>query len=406
MYSHSKLSTFEDCPRRYAFRYIEKPPIEQQTTVEQFMGTAVHEALEKLYDSVRMERTPKWEEIKGYYDDWWEKNWQDSILIVRTEFTGEDYRNVGRRCLQDYFVAKFPFNQTRILGLEEHIVFDLDPSGQYKIQGYIDRLAQADDGTIEIHDYKTNRNLPSQEQINRNRQLALYQIGIENRWEDVGKVKLIWHFLRANRDLVVVRTRDSLEELRFDTIRLIDTIQDAEVLKDFPPHESMLCDWCEYRALCPAKRHLYATAAMTPEQFSADSGVVLADQFAAAKRRADAADEEVETLKRQIIAFAAQENLTRLRGHNVSLGLSTRIDTKIPSTDDPNRKLLDALVHQSGLWDKVSDLSKTKLARLLQTDLFAPDIKSQIDLMLRREPVTTIRLNTNLKESADDGPDV
>jgi len=49
-YSHSKLSTYENCPRQYKLRYIDriKPP-EEEEGIEAFLGSRVHEALEKLY---------------------------------------------------------------------------------------------------------------------------------------------------------------------------------------------------------------------------------------------------------------------------------------------------------------------------------------------------------------------
>ena len=48
-YSHSRLSTFEQCPLKFKFQYIDK--IEKaEESVEAFMGKRVHEVLEKLYE--------------------------------------------------------------------------------------------------------------------------------------------------------------------------------------------------------------------------------------------------------------------------------------------------------------------------------------------------------------------
>ena len=56
-----------------------------------------------------------------------------------------------------------------------------DASG-YWIQGFIDRIARARDGAIEIQDYKTSARLPSQANVDDDRQLALYQIGVGERF--------------------------------------------------------------------------------------------------------------------------------------------------------------------------------------------------------------------------------
>ena len=49
LYSHSRLSTFQNCPRQYWFQYIEKPDIEKVDGIEAFMGFRAHDALESLY---------------------------------------------------------------------------------------------------------------------------------------------------------------------------------------------------------------------------------------------------------------------------------------------------------------------------------------------------------------------
>ncbi len=405
MFSHSRLSTYENCPRKFAFQYIEKPDIQKRDSIEAFMGSCVHKVLERLYASVQMQRVPKWEETRDFYDDYWAKNLKDDVLIVRTEYTAEDYRNVGRRCLQDYFVANYPFINGRVLGLEERITVDLDGTGKYKLQGFIDRLDQIDDGTIEIHDYKTSRRLPTQQEIDAERQLALYQIAVQERWRDVPGVRLVWHYMRANKNLVSVRSAESLAQLKVETAQLIDTIDAAITRSYFPPQESQLCDWCEFQSICPAKRHAVAVAAMTPEQFSADQGVQLADQFAAARARSDEAQQELQFARDQIVAYSQQTSLLRLQGHSISVRVGRRMEQTIPNADDPNRKVLEAVVRASGQWEKVSELSRFKLPKAVQGDLFDPATKQRVaELLIERETYTVTASKLH-DDSTDDGPD-
>jgi hypothetical protein len=46
-YSHSKLGTYEQCPQKYKFRYIDgiKP---EKKTIEAFLGGLLHEKLDTL----------------------------------------------------------------------------------------------------------------------------------------------------------------------------------------------------------------------------------------------------------------------------------------------------------------------------------------------------------------------
>lgn len=406
IFSHSRLKTFENCPRKFAFQYVEKPDIERRDSVEAFMGTAVHNTLENLYKSVMMERVPKWEETRDFYEDFWAKNWRDDILIVRKEFSADDYRNVGRRCLQDYFVAHFPFAEGRVLALEERILVDLDGTGAYKLQGYIDRLQQQEDGTIEIHDYKTSRRLPSQEEINRERQLALYQIGIEERWPDTKAVTLIWHYMRSNRRLVSKRTSDSLEELKRETIELIDTVNQTIERADFPPHETMLCDWCEFYSICPAKGHIVATAEMTKEQFAVDDGVRLVDEFVSAKQLAETASSLVEEARKQLVAYTEQTGYTRVVGHGYSVGVTRRKELSIPTAKTPERLELEAIIQATGKWDEVSDLSRYKLPKAIQTDLFDSVSRARIAQFLTEQERVTVSTKKLVRDDLDEEPDV
>jgi len=52
-YSHSKLSTYEQCKLRYKLKYIDKIIPEVEKSIESHLGSVVHETLEWLYNSVK-----------------------------------------------------------------------------------------------------------------------------------------------------------------------------------------------------------------------------------------------------------------------------------------------------------------------------------------------------------------
>ena len=45
IYSHSRLSTFENCPLKYKYTYIDKLDRDRRDSVEAFMGSLVHETM-------------------------------------------------------------------------------------------------------------------------------------------------------------------------------------------------------------------------------------------------------------------------------------------------------------------------------------------------------------------------
>ena len=48
IYSHSRLSTFEQCPYKYKLKYLDKIETDVPDTIETYLGSRVHETLEKL----------------------------------------------------------------------------------------------------------------------------------------------------------------------------------------------------------------------------------------------------------------------------------------------------------------------------------------------------------------------
>lgn len=265
LYSHSRLASFEDCPKKFHFRYILKIPREGES-IEGFVGKRVHEVLERLYIATGRGHVPTLPQVLHRYRALFDEHFDaERVRIVRTETPVEEYRANGERSLTHYYRRNYPFDGDETLGLEERVAFDLDDQGRYRMQGFVDRIARARDGAIEIHDYKTSRWVPSQEQLDEDRQLALYQIGVTEKHGNDSPVRLVWHYVFRNQVRISSRSPEQLAELRERTIALIDRI-DGET--DFEARPSNLCDWCEYNDICPAIVGEEAAAEATPAEAS------------------------------------------------------------------------------------------------------------------------------------------
>lgn len=116
------------------------------------------------------------------------------------------------------------------------------------MQGYIDRVGRRADGIYEIHDYKTSRRLPTQDAVDCDRQLGLYQIALQKERPDTHSIELFWHYLGHDKTLRSTRQPKQLAQLCETTTKLIEHIERE---KRFEPHKSPLCDWCEYKPECP-----------------------------------------------------------------------------------------------------------------------------------------------------------
>src|SRR3989344_2330354 len=171
IYSHSRLATFEQCPLKFKFHYIDglEPPDEEQT-IEAFLGDLVHRTLEKLYKDLKFQKENTSESTLAYFNDLWQKEWHSDIRVVKKGIEAENYRKMGEAFLRDYYARHAPFNHTKTIALEHRIVISLD--GGYQLQGYMDRLSyNPKTETYEIHDYKTSSSLPINEQLVADRQL-------------------------------------------------------------------------------------------------------------------------------------------------------------------------------------------------------------------------------------------
>lgn len=247
IYSHSRLSCYEQCPQKYKFQYTDKIKIEVKESIEVYLGRRVHETLEKLYRNIQYRKLNTLEELLGFLRDKWNRNWNNSIEIVKREHGPDEYLKMAEKYITDYYNRYKPFNHGRTIALEKRILIDLDGSGNYRLIAYVDRITKSLDGYYEIHDYKTSSRLPSLGRIKNDRQLALYSIGVKERYPDVKDVRLIWHFLKFDKEIDSIRTEEELEELKLDIIKRIDEIENAV---EFPADPSRLCNWCMFKPIC------------------------------------------------------------------------------------------------------------------------------------------------------------
>lgn len=389
LYSHSQLETFQSCPLKYKFRYIDKIRKPEEQSIEAFVGSCVHSIFQKLYDDLLLRKLNALEELLAHYRFVWERAYKSTIKIVRDDLTPENYFKYGEQCIRNYYARYMPFSQSQTLGTEAHVVFSLDASGDHRFQGYIDRLARRKDGTYEIHDYKTSRTLPSQAEADSERQLALYQVGLTSRWSDVERVDLIWHYVGLDSTLRSTRTPEQLRELKDKTIALIDVIESTT---EFEPVKSNLCQWCEYRPQCPLWKHVEAVKALPSAEFDADAGVRLANEYAQAKFEFDRLAHQLHLLKETIIEFARQKDVKVLQGKGATVAVNSRERKTFPAKDDPLRPALEHLLKQSGQWDAVSELDVHRLLKLVEEEQWEPELLSQLRTFLTAESSVSIRV--------------
>jgi len=389
-YSNSKLSTYETCPWKFKLAYIDRLEVEEEG-IEAFLGSRFHEAMEKLYRELPF-RTMSLEELKAYYEEQWKKNFHDQIVIVAPDRTADDYFRLGLKFIEDYYRHYYPFNQNRVLGLEQKIEIDLDGDGRYIILGYVDRIDLTPEGVIEIHDYKTSSSLPEQAQADADRQLALYQLGVKRKWPWVEKFKLVWHYVAFDLEITSTRTPEQLEQLKQEIRRLINQI---EADREFLPRESVLCQWCAFWDYCPLKKHEATLEKLPANEYLSEEGVVLVNKYIDYLNQKKEAEAELEKLREAIIEYARKNGLTKVLGSEFHVTLSRQEKLKIPAAGEEKRTLLEELIKKAGLWEKLSTLDRFALERAIRTRQLEPQLLEKLSELVSKEEQITLHTGKN-----------
>ena len=263
-----------------------------------------------------------------------------------------------------------------------------DGSKTYSIQGYIDRLTwDPTTETYEIHDYKTGATVPTQEEADQDRQLALYQLGIMQRWPDAKNFKLIWHYLASDKDIVSSRTQTDLAELEKDVIASIHRIEEEAKVGRWEVRVGRLCEWCEYKEICPAWKHPIAMEALPPNEYLKDTGVQLVQKYAELENKKADLQVEIKTLSAEpakieqaALAYAQKENITTIDGPEHRLLMKGEEEFRAPTkSEDPFAwGLLRTTLKNAGKLEDVSTVNSAMLKFGMRRGQWPADVVKSI----------------------------
>ena len=208
--------------------------------------------MEFLYSEMVKGRLLLFDGVVNHFTKGWNEKWHKDVVIVKKRFSVDHYFKLGTDCLGRYYRKHKPFSSP-VKEIEYTVLFKMDPEDDFQIKGIIDRLDHLGDGKWEIHDYKTSSRSMSQADANRNRQLALYQLGVQQVFDGVENVELVWHFLQHGQEVRSSRSVLQLKNLKTKIRNLVSEIKESiQNNGPFLPQKSPLCYWCFYWEECPA----------------------------------------------------------------------------------------------------------------------------------------------------------
>lgn len=399
-YSYSKIGQFQNCPRQYKFNYIEKATVEKPVSVEMFLGSAVHRSLEKLYKyKVNGRIQPEEEMLADYHKDWEGPN-RDQIKVTREHMGIDDFIKTGDKALSKYYKMYHPFDEGEIIGLEKSASFPLDPANRFMMRAKLDKLVQRKDGVVEIIDYKTQSRLPTQQEIDNNLQMGLYQHAVNFLWPQFDKIELKQIYLRQGIAMSTVMNQDKLDELKQIAINSILEIEQAVRDDDFPIKESPLCDYCPYFELCPAKRHRRALEDEASDVINPQTGKELAEKYLHLNHEKKKLESELKALKEDIVGYCDKTDMSRLDTDTGFLKITSTEKDGFPSKTEDNNTFIkmSQLARAAGL-DECFKLEPNVLFKeLFAKEKLDKELTEKLSQFVRKKRSDTIRTSYNIKQ--------
>ena len=368
--SYSALATYQQCPQKFKFQAIDK--IKAPKSPEASFGSAVHDALKFMFS--RDPLFPTLGEVLAHFSENWKSGIAKSSKALAPELI-QIYDESGRSMIKNFYKNNPPWNFS-VADTESHFeVLLLNEEGQAHIlAGIIDRVDKIGDGEYEIIDYKTSRRLPSQEAADMDFQMSLYHMALMRKWPgtDPAKIKLSLYFLKHNEKISSKRSKEALEATREAVLKTIREIEQKIAKNDFPPVVSKLCDYCPYKQICPAWKHLYKKKEQNFDEAKLQEAL---KEYFEIKSVASKNEDRLAELQTAIKSYMEANKLDRVfdeRGYYISKKLQQRFKYDF----DKVKEILTAAGMENE-WQKILEADDKKLKLILKT--LSPALRAQIE---------------------------
>lgn len=245
--SPSRAADFKQCPLLYRYRVVDRIPSPPSPAAAR--GTLVHAVLERLFDSPPAMRTP--EEAVALLPAAWadlvaEEPELAAMLDDREELSEESWFRDAGRLVERWFTLEDP---TRLEPEARELYVETDVDG-LTLRGYVDRLDVAPGGEVRVVDYKTGRSPSERFEGKALFQMKFYALVL---WRMRGEIPRMLQLVYLGDGEVVRYVPDEQDLLALEAnVRAVwQAIERAAETGDWRPSTSRLCDWCEFKALCP-----------------------------------------------------------------------------------------------------------------------------------------------------------
>ena len=258
IYSFSKLNLFETCRQQYYFNYLdpEVAPIKKEFLKPKDFntkGSAVHDAITLFYYLPKKERNfkglkeclkkawysekdvykkPPLGELGGFKDLAHErKTYLDSLKLLL------NYLNLDKKEPNLFFIPIETIKDS----FEDYQKM-IKPMGKSTmISGKFDRIDKLDNGKLRVVDFKTGKT------SNNFFQLEFYKLLAEMNFNiQVDQVSFYCLADSKIKDYDVSKVKS--EDIKSKILEKINKIEETD---KFPPNPTRLCNYCDFKEICP-----------------------------------------------------------------------------------------------------------------------------------------------------------
>ena len=248
--SASAITSYIDCGLNYKFGKIDRL-VPEFTSDALVFGTVLHMVLESYYMLKKGGQIPTVKQIHELYENYWEYNAKDREDIQYAE--GKDYQTyltMGKELLTVWH-DKLPDDNFKVIATEVEFALNI-PEVPVPVIGYMDLIEEDEAGTIIITDFKSTGRSYSHDEIDKNIQLLIYQMGAKANWYPDRLILLRFDCLiktKTPKFEQYYTTRGEADERR--VIKKIQSVWKGITSGVFLPNDtSWKCKGCAYKQVC------------------------------------------------------------------------------------------------------------------------------------------------------------
>lgn len=390
--SQTSMGTYERCPQMWKLQYVDGHPTKPNRFLN--LGSAVHAALETFYQR-RISAPAKLDEMIEAFEA------EIDPAAYANEGERERARADGLQMIREFHALHAPGFRPALL-VEGMLRFELggvpvvakiDRVDKIERRDTADRLDKIDrtegrdgpgGGPVRIVDYKSGFKPPLLDQVRHSDQLTLYQVAVETvlglEVESVG----LYHVPSQTLFEVSAHGPERVAELRRRVVRIAGSIERGE----FEPRPGRRCDWCDFKAWCPAWAHEHPESwqqePLPPIASHAEAGR-LADRYGEIKDRIRGLEAELGEVREPLERFFAAT------GERAAAGDRFRVRAAHCTGYRFDAGALRALLEPAGLWEKVLVPDWRAEEGLLEDPDLPAEIKLRMEEMAEREEGWTFR---------------